>query len=118
MGTDIVIRALDEALPDSVVEEALRSILRQEAAGAETVCLEMDGEHIMVPRDASTDLVTKAFFKEYYDVGFSTGYRAQVAIGGVISEEHGIAKAKHCFATLYFDRSCQLITIDFHAQMR
>jgi hypothetical protein len=116
MSTEDVIAALDQALPDGVVLDELRTILHQHASSGATE-VEVGGELIRIPLDVVISVVTKAFFKEYYDIGFSTGYRVEVAIGEVSVGQSGL-RVGHCFATLFFNNQAQRFTIDFHARPR
>ena len=116
MDTEAVIRALDGALPDATVLADLAGILWD--GGKDTAEVELDGLLVPVPRGAPLEIVTKAFLKEYFDVSFKTGYRVQVAVGGVSSEQFGILSAGICFATLYYNAARRPFTVDFHKEMR
>jgi hypothetical protein len=116
MDTDAVLRALDAALPDSTILADLARLLWNDDRDAAHV--ELGGRSVRVPGGIPLEIVGKAFFKEYFDVPFNTGYRVQVAVGGVAGEEFGILKAAICFATLYYNVDRRLFTSDFHTEMR
>jgi hypothetical protein len=114
--TTDVLRALDSILPDSTVLEDLSiSLWNTDKDAAE---VELGGQWVQVPRGTPLEIVTKAFLKEYFDVPFNTGYRVQVAVGGVNGQEFGILSAAICFATLYYNADRILFTSDFHTEMR
>lgn len=116
MRTVNLIEELDRLLPDSQIIEDITSILWQKGSkGAE---IELERAKVLVPPNTRLEVVTKSLFKEYYDVGFGTCYRAQVAVGGVADQAHGILGAEYCFATLYYSQEQQIITVDFHEDMR
>jgi hypothetical protein len=111
--TETVMNALNDALSDSFIEEELRSIFRQCEGPAGVIEIELNERFVPVPIDAKIEVLTKTFVRETYDLGFSTGYRAQVAIGGVAGGTGHQLVAVYCFATLFFNADCQRITVDF-----
>lgn len=108
-------KSIDTVIPNAKVSKDIFAYLKQEG---DTVQIEIDQEYIFVPKDARMDIVNKMYIKEYYDICFGTGYRVQVAIGGVRLQKHGILYAQYGFATLYYDDQGEVITIDFHTEMR
>jgi len=111
-----VVAILDTAMPDEEVAAKVRAILAERAEGGDHTPLETNG--MLIPADAIIEVVTKVFFKEYGDLGFSTGCRVQVAIGGVIGETGFGWVAKHCFATLFFTDKDEPPTVEFHNDFR
>jgi hypothetical protein len=105
---------LDKALPDSQVVSDISRILWRESNGL----VELEEGDLSVPQSVPIEIVTKAFFKEYYDISFGNCFRTQVAIGGIEYQDSGVLFAKFCFATLYYKEKGALITIDFHKSMR
>jgi hypothetical protein len=118
MTTELVIQTLDEAMPDDLIMQELRAILRQEQTEDGCAPVELDGEYVSISADVAIEIVTKAFFKEYHDTGFPTGFRVQVAVGGVVGKNTAGLVARHCFATLFFNEAQQRFTVDFHREMR
>lgn len=120
MTVAYVMKALDDALTDQQIVRDVLSVLRESSLGG-IVKIEIDAENaqtISIPEATPIEIVTKAFLKEYRDINFRTGYRVQVALGGIQDQKHGILYAKFCFATLYYNEQGQMITIDFHKEMR
>ena len=118
MSRDIMVRTMNEILPDSVVEEELRAILRQAQEEGGNAPVELNGNIVSVPVDVDIEVVTKAFFEERHDAGFPTGFRVQVAIGGISSNGVLGLVATYCFATLFFNAEGRRFTVDFHTKMR
>ncbi len=116
MSTPRLYLLLDEILPDKQIIQDLSNRIwnDKELKGS---YIELGGEWKFVPDNAPIDIVTKALFKEYYDIPFGR-YKVMVAIGGITSQQHGFLTAKYCFATLYYNDDCQLFTMDFHQEMR
>ena len=106
--------AIDQILSDVHIFTDVSRILWQEAKGE----IELEGEVVNIPENTTIEMVTKAFFKEYSgEVKFGT-YRVQVAIGGIQDRRFGTLYAKFCFAALYYNEKANLITVDFHKDMR
>ncbi|MEC4984571.1 MAG: hypothetical protein SAJ37_20100 [Oscillatoria sp. PMC 1068.18] len=115
-----VIKVIDAALPDEQIIKNVTNLLQEYAKNGE-VEIELDeaeAKNILVPADTEILIVTKAFLKEYFEINFQTGYRVMVALGGIREEKHGLLQAKFCFATLYCDAEGNMVTIDFHLEMR
>lgn len=113
-----VIKAINEALPDEQIGKDISNILQKYAKqGGVEVELSED-KLLVIPENVPIDIVTKSFFKEYYDINFRSGYRVQVAIGGIQNQKYGILYAKYCFATLYYNEESKMLTIDFHKDMK
>jgi hypothetical protein len=105
---------MDQILPDIHILKDVSRILWQEAKGE----IELEEGVVSVPEGTAIEMVTKAFFKEYFEeIKFGT-YRVQVAIGGVQDQKFGMLYAKYCFATLYYNEKANLVTLDFHKDMR
>ena len=116
MKTDTLFHLLDETLSDFQINEDLLKQLRSSTANGHAV-IEIEGARVRVPLNVDFMVVTKAVFKDRYNSGFGV-FRAQVAIGDVIDHEDGDVIAKYCFATLYYDENCNLISSDFHRNLR
>lgn len=120
MTYQAVIQALDLALPDDQIRRDLTDLLAQYAEdGIVAISFDdEDNELVSIPVDASIEMVTKAFFKEYVaEVGFGV-YRVLVALGGFHRDDQGFHTATYCFATLYYNADGQLITHDIHTEFR
>lgn len=107
---------LDKALPDGDVLEHLRRLLFDEMQGQ----IDLGGSVgvVNVPNDAALVMVTKLFLKEYQDdLGFGA-FRALTAVGEVVICSDGTVEPEFCFASLYYNRDAQLITVDFHTNWR
>jgi uncharacterized ParB-like nuclease family protein len=115
MNTTEIIKGLDKILSDAQIIRDISHILWGETASTE---VELNGSKIVVPLNEPIDIVTKAFFKEYFDIGYGNCYRVQIAIGGVVDQSYGLLCAKYCFATLYYNEKQLVITVDFHSEMR
>lgn len=116
MNTNDLVDILDKVLPDARITQDLADILNNLSAAGKGV--ELSEAIILIPKQTYLEVVTKAFFKENYRIAFDTGYRVQVAIGGVRKEESGILFPEYCFATLYYNEGRSLVTVDFHEDMR
>jgi hypothetical protein len=109
--------ALDRVLPDDKVVQDARLLLRKYADG-ETVDIRLGRRKVSIPVESSLEIVTKAFFKEYFEgVGFGV-YKVLIAAGGFEQNPLGIHKARYCFMTLYYDDGGNVITEDFHLDFR
>lgn len=124
MSTESLTAALNAALPDELVFAELRQIFAESSLTHGALRIEIDDARwVDVPPEAPLEVVAKTFVIENYVSRFSTGFRAQVAIGGVVSgircderdrTDREPVQARYCFATLFFSRERKLITIDFH----
>ncbi len=112
-----VIKAIDEALPDEVILQDIHNLLAQDAVDGQTR-IELGREWASIPINTPVDIVTKAFYKEYYNAGWGTSYRVLTAIGGFREDRHGLHTAGYCFATLYYNEQGHRITEDFHVEFR
>lgn len=114
MTTTEIIESLEAILTDEKITNDINNILWKDIdKDADSVEIYLDGEKpIFIPRGAKISVVTKALFSEHYEVGFGV-YRIEVAIGGVLSQEHGILEAGYCFALLYYNENLQVITVDY-----
>ena len=105
--------ALYQYLSDRFLEVCLRGIL------GDINRIELDEEWLAIPSDTALTVVKKTCRIERFHSGFGDEtFAAVLAVGGVLSVEHGIVNPHICFATLFFDFSCKLITVDFHKDMR
>ncbi|MEO0844399.1 MAG: hypothetical protein AAF063_36865, partial [Cyanobacteria bacterium J06643_5] len=116
MTTSRLYLLLDETLPDEQIIQDLSDRIWNDKE-LKGINIELNDQWKFVPENTPISIVTKALFKEYYDIPFGT-YKVMVAIGGITSQKHGILKAKYCFATLYYNDDCQICSIDFHEEMR
>src|SRR5262245_32873042 len=109
---------LDEAVPDEVIFRDLRRFLARDASPS--LCLEGEDGQVQLTIDAASvplEVVTKAYFHERFDVDFGNHYRILVAIGGVGKVSSGIAKARICFALLYYNEEPAAMTLDYSLNM-
>ena len=107
---------LDELLPDGKVQDDINQELAEAYLDMDHSVLDKDA--VRIPVGVSITVVTKAFFKEYLDdVGFGT-FKAMVALGKINKKKSGYIEAEHGFSTLYYSDAAQLITVDFHTEMR
>ncbi len=113
MNTADVLGYLDTILPDKQVVADVANMLNLSEGEAS---VELENLQVSIPTNATIEVVTKALFKDDHETGFGT-YKAQVAIGG-IKQASGVTTARYCFATLYYNAVPQLITADFHRNMR
>lgn len=118
MNSDRMVRTMNEILPDSVVEEELRTVLRQTQDEGGNAPVELNGNIVSVPVGVDIEVVTKAFFDERQDAGFPTGFRVQVALGGISNNGVLGLVATYCFATLFFNAEGRRFTVDFHTTLR
>jgi hypothetical protein len=116
MDTTQLFSALDTALPDEKIVCDILGWLEQNSVSG-NIQIELDDEVINVPTSTGVEIVTKTLLKEYTDAGFST-YRVEVSIGKIVEQKHGIITPQYCFATLHYDKSKLLITIDLHREFR
>lgn len=116
MKTYSLLQLLDETIGDRRIIEDLLRVLGSSRVNDHSL-IEIDGASIRVPLNVGFTVVTKAVFKDRYNSGFGA-LRAQVAIGEVTDHEDGEVIAKYCFATLYYDQNCNLLSSDFHAKFR
>ena len=80
--------------------------------------VEPDNDAVHIPIDVSITVITKAFFKEYFDeIGFGT-FKAMLALGKVTKKKSGYIEAEYGFSTLYYDDNANFITSDFHTEIR
>jgi len=108
---------MDEALPDEMILQDVYNLLARDAEDGQKR-IELDEQWVSIPINIPVDIVTKAFFKEYYDVGWGISYRVLVAIGKFKKDQYGLHTAEYCFATLYYNERGDMITEDFHTEFR
>lgn len=116
MKTHRLLQLLDETLTDTQITDDLSRVLRSGSTN-DHAAIEIQGSKVDIPLNVSSRVVTKAVFKDRYNSGFGT-LRAQVALGEVIDHADGDVIPKYCFTTLYYDEDCNLISTDFHKQLR
>ena len=117
MTIDHLEKALEEILPDQQILVDLKKTLTP-ITHKGVAFIELDVQEVRVPLDSRMEIVSKVFFKEYYaTVGFGV-FRVLIALGGFLPDKHGAHRAEYCFATLYYNGKCQLITNDFHEEFR
>jgi len=119
MNTDLqlLLKNLDDVLPDYKIIADLREIIREGTEGNQTH-IEINETWISVPVQVPIVMITKAFFKEYFDgVGFGT-YKVLVSLGPPVQKKSGLMEPEYCFSTLYYNNDAELITLDFHSEMR
>jgi len=102
-------------LPDKLVISDLKRILKEEVG---ELPVELGKARVVIPIDAKLEVISKIYRQDKYKVGFRNYYRVQVAIGGIVKQNAGILYPKYCFVTLFYTDKKELITLDFHAQMR
>lgn len=112
MNTINMVRLLNSVLPDQKIITDATCLLKEEIeAGA----FDDLGLHEM-PR--AVDIMSKVFVLANYGNAFGNHYITQVAISGKEDEEDGVVTPKHFFASLYYTENMQLITADFHEELR
>jgi hypothetical protein len=117
VNTDELLRLIDKLLPDDRIISDFSKFILSNCRGKH-ISIELDEDETqIVPVDVDIAIVTKAVLKEYTSFTFGT-YKVIVAVGGIQQEKYGRIIPKYCFATLYYNESCNLITLDFHEQIR
>lgn len=115
MSMTALITLLDNCISDEKILVDLTQLIWKECDGK----IEFQEDVItQIPRNTVFKIITKAFFKEYYQIGYSTGYKVIVSIGDIKNIEFGIPTPEYGFATLYFNEAGQLFTQDFHEEFR
>lgn len=111
-----ILGLLDQVCSDEYVTNLARTETLR-AGNGYSIDVEMeDGSFVSVDYNDIFTVVTKACFKEKYDIEFGV-IRALVAIGEC-REAGGIVTATKCFSTLYFDEKAKLISMDYHKNFR
>lgn len=111
-----IYRLLDQVCSDDYVVNLAKKVTL-DAGNGYSVQVELeDGSFVSVEYDDSFTVVTKACFKEKFDIEFGA-IKALVAIGES-REAGGIVTASKCFSTLYFDEKGKLISMDYHRNFR
>ena len=109
MTTSRLYLLLDETLPDEQIVQDLSDIIWNDKE-LKGINIELNDEWKFVPENTPISIVTKALFKEYYDIPFGT-YKVMVAIGRITNNKDELT-AEYCFATLYYNDHCQLFSMD------
>ncbi|MEK8020229.1 MAG: hypothetical protein VSS75_025435 [Candidatus Parabeggiatoa sp.] len=122
MNTGDILQCLDSILPDRKIirdiAQQLDDIAQFDEYTRGQVEIEVEDEmRIIVPREASVDIVTKAFYREYFDINYGTSYRVLAALGGIKKIQVGIVYPVYSFIALYYDSELNLTTVDFHRNM-
>ncbi len=113
------VEILDRLLTDEmIVRDVSRIIWRDEDPKLGSGEIGFQSGNVFVPWGTTIFVVAKAFFYELYDWDFGTSYKAQVSIGDIILTDHHVYGTQYCFATLDYGLDLQLITVDFHKEMR
>lgn len=119
MDSTKVIEAINEVLPDDRIHCDLKNTLKKSnQSGQVKVYLEDEDKIVALPNQLQADIISKAFFKEYFDIRFGTGYRVQISLGGIETQKNGIIYPKLCFATLFYDMGGKMLMIEFHERMK
>lgn len=119
MNTDEVLQCLDFILSDSKIirdiAQQIDDIAQLSEYAKDQIEIEVeDGVRIIVPCKVPVDIVTKALYKEYFDINFGTGYRVLAALGGIKKIQAGIIYPMYAFIALYYDSELNLTTVDFY----
>jgi len=123
MNTSHILQRLDSILPNhqiiqDVAQQFDKMILKNAKKTRNEIEIEIEDQAIIIiPRQVSVEIVTKALYKEYFDISFGTGYRILAALGGIKEIEFGIIEPVYCFITMYYDSKLNLIAVDFHKNM-
>ncbi len=108
---------IDLLLPNSLILDDLKKILW--SYPEEECFVEIDGNKLFVPRDTNLEVIDKIYRKNIYNVSFGKNYfYTHVAIGGVSKVSGGIIDPVYCFSTLFYNSCIEMITVDFHSDMR
>lgn len=107
---------IDDALPNHKIIHDVQEEMRDDN-NSDTISVEISGKFISVPLDVPIFVITKAFFKEYYSLPFGT-YRVMVSLGQPVETKGKSLKPLYCFVTLWYNDDLQVITSDFHGDMR
>lgn len=111
-----ILRLVDLVCSDEYVTNLARSETLTAGNGYSVEVELDDGSFVSVECEDNFTVVTKACFKEKFDIEFGV-IRALVAIGEC-KEVGGIVSASKCFTTLYFDEQLNLISMDYHKNFR
>jgi hypothetical protein len=119
MTTNIVEKIdIDSVLTDSIIHNDLIRVLWEDEEGHECE-IEFEEGNIVVPEGVVLEVISKVYRKNIYMIGFGSDYfYSLVAIGGIKKISGGIIIPTYCFATLFYNYECKLITVDFHSEMR
>ena len=123
MNTNHVLQRLDSRLPNpkiaqDIAQQLDKIALRKTTRDRDEVEIEVEDQAIIiVPRQTPVEIITKALYKEYFDISFGTGYRVLAALGGIKEIECGIIEPVYSFITLHYDSELNIITVDFHRNM-
>jgi hypothetical protein len=107
---------IDLLLPDLLVQADLQKILWDEQDDCK---IELENGDVTISKGAKLEVIDKIYRKNIYDVSFGKSYfYTHVALGGVDRISGGVIRPTYCFATLFYSSDRNLITIDFHSDMR
>ncbi len=114
MNTGSVLQYLDSLLPN---EKVIQDMVNY-TWGNENREVEVEDEaKIVLEKPLLIEVVTKAFYQEYFEIGFGTGYRVLAALGGIKEIKFGVIYPTHCFMTLYYNSDLIPLTADYHCRM-
>ncbi len=110
MHTEIE-EALEKLLPTQKILAELSGIL---AEWGHEVSVGEEEERVNVSPDTKLELISKSALYTPYNLGFGTGFKVIVAIGGVVELEEKLSHivAGICFITLWYNQGGKLITTD------
>jgi hypothetical protein len=116
MNTGNVLQYLDSLLPnEKVIQDMVNYTWGNEN---HEVAVEVEDEvKIILARPLPIEVVTKAFYQEYFEIGFGTGYRVLAALGGIKEIKFGVVYPTYCFMTLYYNSDLIPLTADYHRRM-
>jgi len=122
MNTDDVLHSFDLILSDTkIIQDIAQQIdhIAQFNKGVKgQIEIEVEDDvRIIVPCKVPVDIVTKALYREYFEINFGTGYRVLAALGGINKIKAGIIYPVYAFIALYYDSDLNLTTVDFHRNM-
>ena len=117
MSTSRLCSLLDETLPDKqIIKDLSERVWQNKKLGGDYVSWGRE-EYMFIPENVPIDIVTKAFYKEYYENKFGT-YKVMAAIGGITRLQHGTLEPGYCIAKLYYSDDCQVMEVLFQQTMR
>jgi hypothetical protein len=101
---------LERLLSDELLFAEVRRLLEEAEWAIE---IEDDGPLVPIPRSAPLEVVDRSVQTYTVEMGFGDHFHACVAIGGILSVEHGIVTPGICFAALRYNSTLGFITVDF-----
>ena len=101
---------LDTSLPDEKIIADLRDYLA-ETENEGNFVFDFPDRQISIPVHAPIVIIYKTYANDRFGVGSST-YGAYVSIGDVGKTPGNILVSQYCFARLYYNEECKLISAD------